>query len=141
MTAVCVERCVAENQQTHCRTRTGRTIIEERGGEFEGILWCLTQDEEKLTQKSCLKTRRGAESELVQPGICATKTGPEGQKQRIFQEKKMVLTFERQRLDVRSLPNCDGFRLTLLFFPRASNEKNQYTLVISNDKKRDNKNE
>ena len=40
-----------------------------------------------LIQKSCRQTWRGAECVLVQPRICATKTGPTGQKQRIFQEE------------------------------------------------------
>ena len=57
---------------------TGRTIIEERCDEFEGHVSCLTREEEVL---------RGAECVLVQPRICATKTGPTGQKQRMFQEE------------------------------------------------------
>ena len=47
----------------------------------------LTPEEEVLIQKSCLQTWRGAECVLVQPRICATKTGPAGQKQRMFQEE------------------------------------------------------
>ena len=76
-----------KNQQTLLPgPRTGRTIIEEKCDEFEGHLSCLTQ-EEVLIQKSCLQTWRSAESVLVQPRICATKTGPTGPTQRMFQEE------------------------------------------------------
>ena len=66
---------------------TGRTIIEERCDEFEGHVSCLTREEEVLIQKSCRQTWRGEECVLVQPRICATKTGPTGQKQRMFLEE------------------------------------------------------
>ena len=66
---------------------TGRTIIEERCDEFERHVSCLTREEEVLIPKSCRQTWKGAECVLVQPRICATKTGPTGQKQRMFQEE------------------------------------------------------
>ena len=65
-----------------------RIIIEERCDEFEGHVSCLTREEEVLIQKSCRQTWRGAECVLVHPRICATKTGPAGQKQRMFQEEE-----------------------------------------------------
>ena len=48
---------------------------------------CLTREEEVLIQKSCRQTWRGAECVWVQPRICAARTGPTGQKQRMFQEE------------------------------------------------------
>ena len=94
------DECCKKNQQTLVpEPWTGRTIIEERCDEFEGHVSCLTREEEVLLQKSCRQTWRGAECVLVQPRICATKTGPTGQKQRMFQ-KKTVLTFEMLRPDV-----------------------------------------
>ena len=59
----------------------------KRATSLEGHLSCLTREEEVLIQKSCLQTWRGAECVLVQPRICATKTGPTGRKQRMFQEE------------------------------------------------------
>ena len=64
----------------------GRTTIEETCDEFEGHLTYLTQSEESLIKKSCVKTLRGAENKLVQLRILASKTGPQGKKQRMFQE-------------------------------------------------------
>ena len=76
-----------KNQQTLLNVPwTGRTIIEEKCDEFEGDLMYLTQSEESLIKKSCSKTWRSAESKLVQPRIMATKTDPQGKKQRMFQE-------------------------------------------------------
>ena len=81
------DECCKNQQTILLGPWTGRTIIEERCDEFEGFVSCLTREEEVLIQKSCRQTWRGAESVLVQSRICATKTGPTSQKQRMFQEE------------------------------------------------------
>ena len=79
------DECCKNQQTLLAGPWTGRTITEERCDEFEGHVSCLTRKEEVLIPKSCRQTWRGAECVLVQPRICATKTGPTGQKQRMFQ--------------------------------------------------------
>ena len=65
---------------------TGRTIIEGKSGEIEGLVMHLTQSEELLIQKSCDKSWRRADCKLVQPRILAMNTGSYGRKHRTFQE-------------------------------------------------------
>ena len=110
----------------------GRTIIEERCGEFEEHVSCLTREEEVLIRRSC-QTWRGAECVLVQPRICATKTSPTGQKQRMCQEEdgfdfrdaatRRLTSADLRRFSPDSVTVCPpDVVLSIRFFSQASAE-------------------
>ena len=83
---------------------TGRTINEETCDEFDGYLMNLTQSEESLIKKSCLKTWRSAESKLIQPRILATNTGPQGKKGTMCQEEE---DFDLRKAAIRHLISAE----------------------------------
>ena len=76
-----------KNQQTLLpEPWTGRTIIEDRCDEFEGHVSCLTR-EEGVDPKNMLSNVERRSVCWFNQEFCATKTGPTGQKQRMFQEE------------------------------------------------------
>ena len=70
----------------------------------------LTQSEESLIKKSCVKSWRGAESKLVQPRILASKTGPQGKKQRMIQGEE---GFDFRKTAIRHLVSVELRRFSL----------------------------
>ena len=103
-TAVAKDECRKNHHRILAAPWIGRTIIERKSDEFEGHVMLLTQSEETLVRKSCVKSWRGTECKFGQHRILATKTSPHGRKHRTLQEEKI---FDFRKSAVRRLVSAE----------------------------------